>query len=64
MPPSLTAAKVTFTFEETAGTQISRVTLSYDLTNHPAYALDKLLPLPPSPLTYSLIITDGNGIDS
>jgi Flp pilus assembly protein TadG len=62
--PLLDPAKVTFTFDETAGTQVSRVTLSYDLANHPAYALEKLLPLPPSPLTYSLIITDGNGIDS
>lgn len=62
--PLLDPDKVTFTFDETAGTQISRVTLSYDLADHPAYALEKLLPLPPSPLTYSLIITDGNGIDS
>ena len=56
--------EVTFTFDETAGTQVSRVTLSYDLANHPAYALEKLLPLPPSPLTYSLIVTDGNGVTS
>lgn len=62
--PLLDPAKVTFAFDEAAGSQVSRVTLSYDLTGHPAYALDKLLPLPPSPLTYSLIITDGNGIDS
>ena len=26
--------------------------------------LDKLLPLPKSPLTYSLIVTDGNGVTS
>lgn len=62
--PLLDPAKVSFTFNEAAGSQISRVTLSYDLSGHPAYALDKLLPLPASPLSYSLIITDGNGIDS
>lgn len=62
--PLLDPAKVTFTFNAAVGSQLSRVTLTYDLTDHPAYALDKLLPLPPSPLSYSLIITDGNGIDS
>lgn len=62
--PMLDPAKVTFTFNETAGSELSRVTLTYDLSEHPAYALEKLLPLPASPLSYSLIITDGDGIDS
>lgn len=62
--PLLDPAKVTFTFNEAVESDLSRVTLTYDLSGHPAYALDKLLPLPPSPLSYSLIITDGNGIDS
>ncbi len=62
--PLLDPEKVSFTFNAAVGSQLSRVTLTYDLTDHPAYALDKLLPLPPSPLSYSLIITDGNGIDS
>ena len=62
--PMLDPSKVTFTFNETAGSELSRVTLTYDLSEHPAYALEKLLPLPPSPLSYSLIITDGDGIDS
>lgn len=62
--PMLDASKVTFGFDAGTGTQLSRVTLRYDMSNHPAYALDKLLPLPKSPLTYSLIITDGNGVTS
>lgn len=62
--PMLDPSKVTFTFNETAGSELSRVTLTYDLSEHPAYALEKLLPLPSSPLSYSLIITDGDGIDS
>ena len=61
--PMLDPGKVTFTFNAAAGSELSRVTLSYDMSGHPAYALDKLLPLPSSPLSYSLIITDGNGID-
>lgn len=62
--PMLDPAKVTFVFNAAAGSELSRVTLTYDLSGHPAYALDKLLPLPASPLSYSLIITDGNGINS
>lgn len=62
--PMLDVSKVTFDFDVGAGTQISRVTLRYDMSTHPAYALDKLLPLPKSPLTYSLIVTDGNGATS
>lgn len=62
--PMLDPAKLTFVFNAAAGSELSRVTLTYDLSSHPAYALDKLLPLPASPLSYSLIITDGNGIDS
>ena len=62
--PMIDLSKVTFNFDAGASTQVSRVTLQYDMSNHPAYALDKLLPLPPSPLTYSLIVTDGNGVTS
>jgi len=62
--PMLDPAKVTFSFDAGSATQLSRVTLRYDMSNHPAYALDKLLPLPRSPLTYSLIVTDGNGVTS
>ncbi len=62
--PMLDVGKVTFSFDVGTGTQLSRVTLSYDMSTHPAYTLDKLLPLPKSPLTYSQIVTDGNGVSS
>lgn len=62
--PMLDPSKMTFTFDEGSGSQLSRITLFYDMTNHPAYALDKLLPLPPSPISYSMIITDGDGVTS
>lgn len=62
--PLLDVAKVTFEFDAGSGKQLSRVTLHYDMSTHPAYTLDKLLPLPKSPLSYSLIVTDGNGVTS
>lgn len=62
--PMLDASKVKFVFDQGAGSNLSRLTLTYDMTQHPAYALDKLLPLPPSPLSYSMIITDGDGAGS
>lgn len=62
--PMLDVSKVTFAFDAGAGSQISKVTLRYDMVNHPAYTLENLLPLPKSPLTYSLIVTDGNGATS
>lgn len=62
--PMLDATKVTFDFDAGTTSQLSRVTLHYDMTNHPAYTFDKLLPLPKSPLSYSLIVTDGNGVTS
>lgn len=62
--PMLDVSKVTFAFDAGTGSELSRVTLFYDMTNHPAYALDKLLPLPASPISSSLIITDGDGVTS
>ncbi len=59
--PMLDGAKVSFAFDNGGAGKVSRLTFSYDMTGHPAYALDKLLPLPASPLTYSLIVTDGDG---
>ena len=59
--PMLDPAKVTFAFDQNDGSEISRLTFSYDMSSHPAYALDKLLPLPASPISYSMIITDGDG---
>ncbi len=62
--PLLDPAKVSFQFDQGAGSELSRVTLLYDMTGHPAYAFDKLLPLPASPISYSIIVTDGNGASS
>lgn len=62
--PMLDVAKVTFEFDAGTGTELSRVTLHYDMSTHPAYTFDKLLPLPKSPISYSLIVTDGNGVTS
>ena len=62
--PMLDATKVTFSFDQGANSDVGRLTFNYDMSGHPAYALDKLLPLPASPLSYSTIITDGNGVDS
>lgn len=62
--PMLDVSKVTFDFDEGMGKELSRITLHYDMSQHPAYTFDKLLPLPKSPISYSLIITDGNGATS
>ena len=62
--PMLDVSKVTFEFDAGAANQVSRVTLRYDMSTHPAYTFDKLLPLPKSPISYSLIVTDGNGVTS
>jgi Flp pilus assembly protein TadG len=62
--PMLRVDAVSFGFDSAAEGQQSRVTLSYSMANHPAYALEQLIPLPPSPLSYSMIITDGDGADT
>jgi Flp pilus assembly protein TadG len=62
--PLLDPGKITFQFDEGSGSKLSRVTLFYDMHDHPAYAFDKLLPLPASPISYSIIITDGDGVTS
>lgn len=59
--PMLDPARVTFAFDDGVASEVSRLTFSYDMSNHPAYALDKLLPLPASPLIYSMIVTNGDG---
>ncbi len=62
--PMLDAAKVKFSFDQGGNSEVGRLTFTYDMSNHPAYALDKLLPLPASPLSYSTIVTDGDGADT
>lgn len=62
--PLLRADHVTFEFNEGSGSNLSKVTLRYDLTGHPAYVLENLIPLPASPLVYSLAVTDGDGASS
>lgn len=62
--PLLNASFVTFDFDEGDSSKLSRITLSYDMASHPAYAFENLLPLPASPLTYSMIVTDGDGAGS
>jgi Flp pilus assembly protein TadG len=62
--PMLKAANLAISFDTGVSDEVSRLTLSYDMTGHPAYALDKLLPLPESPLSYSMIVTDGDGAGS
>lgn len=62
--PMLNASKVSFTFNEGSASTLSKVTVSYDLSTHPAYALKELLPLPKSPMSYTLVVTDGNGATS
>jgi Flp pilus assembly protein TadG len=62
--PMLDPARMTFVFNQDDGDQLSRLTFSYDMSSHPAYVLDNLLPLPESPLSYSMIITDGDGADT
>jgi Flp pilus assembly protein TadG len=62
--PMLDPTKMGFAFNQNDGAELSRLTFTYDMSSHPAYALDKLLPLPESPLSYSMIITDGDGAGS
>ena len=59
--PMLDSKKVKFIFDQGKGSNISRITFTYVMSDHPSDAMDKLLPLPPSPLSYSMIITDGDG---
>jgi Flp pilus assembly protein TadG len=62
--PMLDAEMVTFSFDQGESSEVGRLTFTYDMASHPAYALEKLLPLPASPLSYSTIITDGDGADT
>ena len=62
--PMLRGELVSFEFDAGTGANRSSVTLRYDLTGHPAYVLDGLIPLPSSPLSYSLAVTDGDGSTS
>jgi Flp pilus assembly protein TadG len=62
--PMLKADNLGIAFDTGISSEISRLTLTYDMTGHPAYALDKLLPLPASPLSYSMVVTDGDGAGS
>jgi Flp pilus assembly protein TadG len=62
--PMLNASALSFTFDAASGGEQSSVTLQYDMTNHPAYALEELIPLPDSPLSYSMVVTDGDGASS
>lgn len=59
--PMLDPAMVAFSFDQGDGSDVSRITLTYDMSKHPAYTLERLLPLPASPISYSMIITDGGG---
>jgi Flp pilus assembly protein TadG len=60
--PLLRADRLSFEFNDSAGN--SAVRLSYVTTDHPAYVLKGLIPLPPSPLVYSMAVTDGDGVGS
>ncbi len=62
--PLLNAANVSLDFSDADDASLSRVTLNYDLSDHPAYAFESLLPLPASPLSYELVISDGDGATS
>ncbi len=62
--PLLRSEMLNFVFDSGVGGAQSRVTLQYDLTGHPAYVLENLIPLPASPLSYSLAVTDGDGASS
>src|SRR5262245_17240554 len=50
--PLLRADRLTFDFDDEAGH--SAVRLSYVTTDHPAYVLKGLIPLPGSPLVYTM----------
>lgn len=59
--PLLQSDHLTFSFDGGGSNTLSKVTLNYDMSGHPAYAFAGLLPLPASPLTYTMVITDGSG---
>jgi Flp pilus assembly protein TadG len=59
--PMLVAQDLSFEFDAATGKTLSSVKLKYDLKDHPAYALSGLIPLPASPLAYSMVVTDGDG---
>lgn len=62
--PLLNPAKVTFQFDQGSGSTLSKVTLRYDMNGHPAYAFEHLIPLPHSPISYTMVVTDGDGATS
>jgi Flp pilus assembly protein TadG len=62
--PMLLKNDLSFEFDTGSSTKLSTVRLKYSLKDHPAYALSGLLPLPASPLAYSMVITDGDGASS
>lgn len=62
--PLLTPSHITMAFDAGTSAANSKVTLSYDLTGHPAYAFDKLLPLPGPKLKYTIAVSDGDGATS
>lgn len=62
--PMLVARDLSFEFDAATGETLSKVRLEYDLKDHPAYALSGLLPLPPSPIAYTMVVTDGDGARS
>lgn len=57
--PLLRPDRLSFDFHDATGH--SAVRLSYVVTDHPAYVLKGLIPLPPSPLVYTMAVTDGDG---
>jgi Flp pilus assembly protein TadG len=59
--PILLAKDLTFEFDAATSTRLSSVKLKYDLKDHPAYAFSGLIPLPASPISCSMVVTDGDG---
>lgn len=62
--PMIQPSQMVFNFDNGGGGSTTKVTLSYDLTTHPAFALNQLLPMPKNPMVYTMIITDGDGASS
>lgn len=62
--PMLKSDHIALEFDPGNGANLSRVKLKYDMSAHPAYALSNLIPLPTSPISYSMIVTDGDGASS
>ncbi|MBI1359432.1 MAG: pilus assembly protein [Alphaproteobacteria bacterium] len=62
--PMLRADHIAFEFDPGSDGKLSRVKLKYDMSAHPAYALSNLIPLPSSPISYTMIVTDGDGATS